>query len=236
MADFNLGHRELVIFDRGYPSHDLIKSLLDKEIAYVMRVQNMFIREQDIPAQRDGWVRVGKSALKVRVVQVYLASGEREILITNLSRKELEYGAFKELYGKRWGIETKYKELKQKLETENFSGRLVDNVKQDFYAMMTVANMLASCIRRAEAGVEKERENSGNKYEYRVNVNHAVGVLKDRLIRVVIEEDDIARQHLMKELVRRMERRVVPVRPDREVVRKKCARKAKFHHNHKSNC
>jgi len=29
----------------------------------------------------------------------------------------MEYDAFGELYHKRWGIETKYKELKQKLET-----------------------------------------------------------------------------------------------------------------------
>ncbi|MCL2602639.1 MAG: hypothetical protein FWD91_07485 [Treponema sp.] len=40
---------------------------------------------------------------------------------------------FDELYNKRWGIETKYLELKQRLELENFSGRLVvDTVKQDF--------------------------------------------------------------------------------------------------------
>jgi len=99
-----------------------------------------------------------------------------------------------------------------------------------------VANMLASCIRRAEVGTKKEREHRENKYEYQVNVNHAIGVLKDRLIRVIIEEDYIARQHLMKALVRQMERRVVPIRPGRDVVRKECSRKAKFHHNHKSNC
>jgi hypothetical protein len=32
-------------------------------------------------------------------------------------------------------------QLKQKFEVENFSGRLADNIKQDFYAMMTVSNM-----------------------------------------------------------------------------------------------
>ena len=75
-----------------------------------------------------------------------------------------------------------------------------------------------------------------NKYEYRVNVNHAIGVFKDRLIRVVIEEDSIRRRYLMSELVRRMERRVVPIRPNRDIARKDYNRKAKFHHNHKSNC
>jgi hypothetical protein len=49
-----------------------------------------------------------------------------------------------ELYYKRWSVETKYKQAKQKLELENFSGRLVENIKQNFYAMMTISNMLAS--------------------------------------------------------------------------------------------
>jgi len=148
----------------------------------------------------------------------------------------MEYKAFKELYHKRWGIETKYKTVKQKLELENFSGRLVENIKQDFYAMMTVSNMIASCRRVADRKVKKDREGLGNKYEYQVNVNHAIGVYKDRLIRIIIEEDRVSRRHLMNELLREMERRVVPIRPNREVVRKNINRKAKFHHNHKSNC
>jgi hypothetical protein len=114
---------------------------------------------------------------------------------------------------------------------ENFSGRLVDNVKQDFYA-----NMAACCIRAADRKAKKDREGGGNRYEYQVNVNHAIGVFKDRLIRVVIEEDRIMRRYLMEELVREMERRVVPIRPNREVKRKDSHRKVRFHHNHKSNC
>jgi hypothetical protein len=56
-----------------------------------------------------------------------LKSGEREVLITNM--KEEEESAFEELYYKRWPIERKYKQVKQKLELENFSGRLVGVLK-----------------------------------------------------------------------------------------------------------
>jgi hypothetical protein len=119
---------------------------------------------------------------------------------------------------------------------ENFSGRLVDNVKQDFYAMMTVSNILASFVRAANRKVKKEREKRGNKYEYQVNVNHAIGVFKDRLLGVVLEEGRGRRVRLMRELVREIKRRVVPIRLEREVGRKERHRKARFHHNHKSNC
>jgi hypothetical protein len=236
MANFNCGHRELIIFDRGYPSYGLIKSLQDKEIAYVMRVWKGFVGEHELGTADEGWLRLGKTGCLVRVILLTLSSGEQEILLTNLTEKQMEYAAFGEIYHKRWGIETKYKELKQKLETENFSGRLVDNVKQDFYAMMTVSNMLASFLREANLNASKQREDKENLYEYRVNVNHAIGVFKDQLIRVIIEEDHIVRRYLMNEMVRRMERRVVPIRPNREMERKKRRLNAKFHHNHKSNC
>jgi hypothetical protein len=236
MPDYNRGHQELIIFDRGYPSRDFAKSLSDKEIAFVTRARKGFVREQDMKGVKDGRVPPGKTGLQVRVTQLPLVTGEIETLITNLSEARMEYEAFGELYRKRWGIETKYKELKQKLETENFSGRLVGNIKQDFFAMMTAANMVASCVREANRISQKKREGHVYKYEYRVNVNHAIGVFKDLLIRVIIEEDRITRRYLMSELVSRMERRLIPIRPNRKVVRKKINREGKFHHNHKSNC
>jgi hypothetical protein len=90
-------------------------------------------------------------------------------------------------------------------------------------------------MRQADIGVQREREGGENNYEYQVNMNHAVGVFKDRLLEVVITENRRARRRLMKELVREMERRVIPLRLNREVERKKCPRNARVHHNLKSN-
>jgi len=239
MPSFNNGHKELVILDRGYPSFKLIKSFNDKGISYLMRVPNGFIGKKDLDTLKganDGWVTLGKSGIRTRVLHITLSTGEIEILITNISEEEIEYEAFSELYWMRWGVETKYKVLKQKLETENFSGRLVDNVKQDFYAMITVMNMISSLTRQADENVKEERKDSDNLYEYKVNINHAIGVYKDEIIKVLIEEDAATRLNLLEKLISRMERRVIPIRPNREVHRKKTTRKARFHHNHKSNC
>jgi hypothetical protein len=131
LESFEAG-KELVIFDRGYPSPELINSLQDKETAYVMRIWNGFIRERDMPGGRDGWADLGKSGPRARMIQLRLKSGERETLVTNLGEDQLDYEAFTELYHMRWGIGTKYQTVKQKLKLENFSGRLVDNVKQGF--------------------------------------------------------------------------------------------------------
>lgn len=62
------------------------------------------------------------TVIKLRVLKVVLDTGEVEILITNLTEDELKYEDSKELYFKRWGIETKFDELKNKFQIENFSG------------------------------------------------------------------------------------------------------------------
>jgi hypothetical protein len=126
--------------------------------------------------------------------------------------------------------------LQQKFELENFSGRLVDNIKQDFYAMVTVSNMLASSLREANRKGAKGAGKRERKYEYRANVNHAAGVLKDRLIGLLIADDRFVRKYLYGELAGEIQRRVVPIRPNREVRRKEYLKKPHFHHNHKSNC
>jgi hypothetical protein len=169
------------------------------------------------------------------VVVFRLASGEREALTTNLEEGEMEGAAFPELYHKRQPIETKCNRLKQKMELESFSGRLADNVKQDFHAMMTASNMLAGSLREANEKILKGKTKE-RRYEYRANVNHAAGVLKDRLVGILITDDRLARKYLYRELASEIRRRVAPVRPNREVARKENLRKPHFHHNHKSNC
>jgi hypothetical protein len=126
-------------------------------------------------------------------------------------------------------------ELKKKLEIENFSGRLVDNIRQDFYATMVVTNLATDFYERAQGEVEKKEKGKRRKYRYQVNVNHEIGVLKDRLIKTLLEDDDKKRGEKWDELIEMLEKRLIPIRPNRSIPRT-TPRKARFHHNHKSNC
>jgi hypothetical protein len=232
------GGKELVIFDRGYASRGLIQELMDKEIDYLMRVRRKFstaidalgLGEHNIELER------GKKRIPVRVIKLELRSGETETLITSLTDRRYGVEEFKQLYFKRWSIETKYDMVKKKLEIENFSGKLVDNIRQDFYAAMVLTNLAADFFREAQAEVEMEQEGQGNKYEYQVNVNHEIGVLKDRLVKTLIEENDKKRGEMFDEIIKLLKKRVIPIRPNRSLSRTAFPRKVKFHHNHKSNC
>jgi hypothetical protein len=149
---------------------------MEAGIGFVMRVREKFDLGIDVLGLGDHRVileKGGRGPVAVRVIKFRLSGGERETLISSLAdTKRYKKGSFKALYFKRWPIETKYDEVKKKLEVENFSGILVDNIRQDFYASMTLTNIAAGLYEEAQEGVEEERRGKGNKWKYQVNVNH----------------------------------------------------------------
>jgi hypothetical protein len=230
--------KELVIFDRGYPSNEHIKALCDKKITFLMRVRRKFNLAIDTAMNHDFKMLLGEGTsdeTKVRVIKVELDSGETETLMTNLFNKRLGESDFKELYFKRWPVETEYDELKNKLSIENFSGRTETAVRQDFYAAMYLTNLATAFWWEAQEAVDEEHKGKNNKYEYRVNVNHEIGVLKDKLITAVLEEDDNKRQKIFDVINQLLISRTVPVRPNRKVERRP-PRDQKYYMNHKLNC
>jgi hypothetical protein len=113
--------------------------------------------------------------------------------------------------------------------------RRAGNVKQDFYAVTTVSDMLSGGLRVSDEKTAKGKTKKRGR-EYRAGVSRAAGVLKDRLAGLLITDDGLARKYLYREPVIEIRRRTVPVRPNRGVTRKEYLKKPRFHHNHKSNC
>jgi hypothetical protein len=229
--------RELVLFDRGYPSFSLIQTLMGLKIHYLMRVRSKFSTVIDALGRGDHVIELEQSGVRiaVRVIKFRLPSGEIETLITDGMDKKHGIKTFKRLYFKRWPIETKYDEVKKKLEIENFSGRLVDNIRQDFFATMVLTNIAADFFQEAQEELDSEQEQKENKYWYQINVNHEIGVLKDRLIQTLLEDDDKKRGEMFDEIINLLKIKPIPIRPNRSFPRT-VPRKVKFHHNHKSNC
>ena len=222
--------KELVIFDRGYPSEEMIEYCETNGLFYLMRVKTKFNLDVDKQESSDGYVRIGRH--KVRVIKVTLDTGEVEVLLTNLTG---EFN-FKELYFMRWGVEKEYDVLKNTLEIENFSGRTETAIRQDFYTHVIASIMLAASFWEAQEIVDSERNSDdGNKYVYIVNTAQAAAAMRDYLILAILANSARKRKRLLKKMHRIMASAVIPVRPDRIVKRKKNNRDAKFHHNRKPN-
>lgn len=230
--------KELLILDRGYPSFELIEFFESKQVHYLMRVRTKFNCDIDkMPLGDHAYtlLREGKQ-IPVRVVKFGLPGGETETLITNLFDKRMGRKGFEALYFKRWPIETKYGELKHKLEIENFSGRTEQAIYQDYYISAFLSNMIAIAANEMQPTIDHLREDKDNRYDYKVNKNHAVGVFKDRFIIALLTESPRKRKKAVDRILSLLIQHPSPIRPDRSVPRNPYPRAAHFHFNQKSNC
>jgi hypothetical protein len=100
--------KELIIFDHGYPSFELLRYCEDKHIAYLMRLRSRF--NLDIDRMSLGshlyTLKQGNAKIKLRVIKFIISSGGIETLITNLFDRRMGENAFCKLYFNRWPIET----------------------------------------------------------------------------------------------------------------------------------
>lgn len=227
---------DLILFDRGYPSTELITHLEDAGIKYVMRTSTVFLKAVNDAKEPDQVIEIKdshKKTIKMRVVRFMLESGEEEVLITNLFDKNLTVEDFKALYFKRWGIEIKYNEMKNRLLLENFTGNTKISVEQDFYASVYLANMAAIAKMEADRKIAERNKDKSLKYEYKVNLNLLIGKLKDNLIDMMLEEDTAKRSLKYEQVMKEISRNVVSVRPRRSNIRRKGLKSNKYPLNQK---
>jgi len=134
--------------------------------------------------QRHGIDKNELQPFKLRFVKVTLDTGETEILATTLLDKEkYPIEIFKDLYFKRWGIETNYDHLKSNIHIEEFTGLSEIAIRQDFYASSFINNLQS--IIALDSLNEMDNEEKDRKYEYKINRNLSLGFMKDRIIEIL---------------------------------------------------
>ena len=124
--------------------------------------------------------------LTCRLVKVSLDSGETEILLTSLVDRSVSIEDLKELYGLRWGVETSYAALKHKAELENFSGRSIRAIKQDYFAKVFILNYTALIIQPVDRLLQKAPR---KKHIHQVNRNEALARMKYATIDLFLFEN-----------------------------------------------
>ena len=109
-------------------------------------------------------------------------TGEVEVLVTSLL-DELAYPAakFRDLYSFRWGVETFYGILKERLCRENFTGKTAESVRQDFYSTILISNL--ESVLTEETNQELEQKGGQNKYPLFLSSFRPCGQTRPTLIR-----------------------------------------------------
>lgn len=212
----------LFLFDRGYWSPDLMGNIIENGNKFLMRASINSNSTITNNVSNSGFFKK-KCKDKIQTLRYYkfkLSSGEQEILVTNLSEAEFPDEELSKLYFMRWGVETKYQELKTRLQWENFSGKSVLAVMQDFYCTLYLSNLISFFKYNSDEIIKEERAEKNNKYDYKTNTNYSIGILKNALVCVLFEPNGVLRQEMLNKIVDKMSRNPIPIKPDRKAPRK----------------
>ena len=238
----HLKAKDLVLLDRGYPAFWLFVLILSRQAQFCARTKTNWteIRKFYNSGEKEGIVTLRPSLasieqcnnlnlpvspIQLRAIRVELDSGETEILLTSLMDKDLyPHEVFKELYHLRWTAEENYKIAKCRIEIENFSGKSVESVYQDFHAKVFAMNLTAAMTHTAQDVIAGKSEQK--KYAYRINVTQTLSKMKDAIVLLFIRSNIM---ELLNKLFDLFITTIEPIRPGRKYPRKHSVQKRGFH-------
>ena len=148
--------------------------------------------------------------LKIRVVRFKLNEKSVETIITNLDEDDFPPNEIKELYAKRWGIETSFRKLKYTIGLLHFHAKKVEYIYQEIFARMIIYNFTELVI--SHVVMEKK----DRKHAYQANFSTAVHICR-QYFRGNVSPPDV------ETLITRL---ILPIRPGRSLPRNLAPRKA----------
>jgi hypothetical protein len=155
--------------------------------------------------------------LTVRFVSLRLPDGKLEVLVTTLwSEESYPTEEFLDIYHRRWNHETYYTMLKGRLDLENFSGKTVEAVRQDFHAAVLLSNLESLVTQPAAEGLKKE--SAPHQHAKQVNRANAYHAIKDRVLDLLYSK--LPAERVLRQLQRLFTTSPVSVRPDRNPPRR----------------
>jgi len=245
----SIEYKDLILFDRGYPSYALLILLESKNIDYVIRMPKKRFKEIDEfrenSKEKDKIITLTLTQEKlydirrnnryhpfikekkvedkivIRAIKVKLPSKEIEILITSLiDKKEYKTILFKSLYFKRWRVEEEYKAIKALMQVENFTGITQIAINQDFFATIFMLNMTNLLINATyEEKIKEFNKSKERKYKYKINRSFSIGIIKDEFIYLVVNEGDI--EAFYYDIIQAISTNLTPIKPNRSFSRKR---------------
>lgn len=245
--------QSILILDRGYPGLSMFLDLQNLGQKFVVRLgATHFKQEQARMKTNDEWLNIPIDTSRIRhyrgtpyerpllliqsfhlrFVKIPLSIETTEYLLTNLDSREWPYEAVSFIYHSRWGIETAFDELKNKLALENFTGIKPVLIEQDIYANIYLCNCLEDIIQEVEAERLLKTKHR-YKYPMKVNRNIAIGVFKDKLIHFVLDEDPNKQTSLYEDMCQVVEKNLVPIRKGRNFSRTRSRFSIKHPNNRK---
>ena len=205
IAELSFVSNALYLFDRGYWSAQLTSLVILNSQKFIMRL-----------ASNTGKTRVTDENGKPYALRRYsfkLPGGGEEVLLTNLTEAEMSDDELAALYAKRWGVETKYLELKDRLQIDKFSGASENVVLQDIYSTLYISNLVAVAFIccNSDNMINDRTAAKNNKYPQKTNRTVCIAALRQRFIGICLTDDPMELDFLLRLLYRDISKSVTYV-------------------------
>jgi len=243
----HLTSMDLVLLDRGYPAFWLFAAISAKDADFCARmpigkwnVVEQFLacgqREQIVEltpsyeAKRVCQARkLSTQPMTVRLIRLQLKNGDPFVLATSWVDTNLyPYSFFTTLYPHRWPIETDYRQMKLRLEVENWTGTSVEAIYQDFHATIFTKNLAALLAQPAQKVVAEKTK--ANTYDYQVNMANLFSKMKDTVVFLFTFANPLPVLH---RLWLQMTQTIEPIRANRAFQRNKRLKPRRFSMSYK---
>lgn len=244
--------QDLILLDRGYPACWLFQLILSLGANFCARIpykrwqvakrfylsgkKEQIVKLVSTPNSIKKCFEMGlaKTPIKVRMIRVELDSGETEILVTSLvDKKKYSYDHFAELYHLRWPVEEDYKTIKYRLQVENFSGKSVHSVYQDFHAKLFSKNLVAAIASTTREEIIKKSE--GLKYIHQINFTQALTKMKNTIV-VLFNRSLQVTEKLIGKIRTIFIQTTEEIRPNRKFPRRHRVKQQRFFYEYKTTC
>ena len=239
---------DLILLDQGYPAYWIFNLIIFLNSNFCARIQrqrwkvvrqfyNSGKQEKIIslpvyPSSVKQCKEMGLDLkpLKLRLIRVELDTGEVEILITSLlDTQKYPHDQFAELYHLRWPVEEDYKTMKQWIEIENFSGKSVLSVYQDFHAKVFSKNLTSALVYQTQSVIDNNTRN--NVYRYKKNFAQTLSKVKDVIPLLFIRTTDKI-MCMISDIQAIVIRTIEPIRPGRKFLRNFNNRSRRFNYGY----
>ena len=184
-AELPYYQKSIFLLDRGYPSFQLFQKMTNHGQNFVIRVSANTLKEVRDCSASDKTIEIIRDNIPVtlRVVNIILSTGETVKLVTNLS-EEFTIDDLKELYARRWGVETQFNFVKNKEMLESFTGESETAVLQDFYIGILILNVTAVAYREQKQIITRKAKKA--KHVYKPNKTQLIADLKTNWVRMML--------------------------------------------------
>ena len=149
---------------------------IPKGLASMERVDKILLAENNIKEpEKPVHISSFEHQIEFRHVSFKITEDTYECIITNLDRTEFSSEDIKELYNKRWGIETSFRHVKYAIGLNSHHAKKRKYIKQEIYISLTLYNLIQRFIRKIK--IKKRNK----KYIYQINFTRACHLVRSFL-------------------------------------------------------